>query len=117
MVNHISYGIDQFDCQFCIFVTCSCFCTKDKGSWVELHLRMLFDLVIQIHYMQNVHQLTFVLMQTFYLYIKDRARIYFDTIVLLDVFCQTQFVLIFNLHEFLLCFQIIYIYSKFFHMT
>ena len=32
---------------------------------------MLFDLVIQIHYMQDIKQLTFVFVQTFYLYIED----------------------------------------------
>ena len=117
MVDHISYGVDQFNRQFCIFVTGSCFCTKNKGSWIEFHIRMLFDLVVQIHHMQNVHQLTFVLMQTFYLYIKDGTRIYFNAVVFLDVFCQTQLVLIFDLHEFLLCFWIIYIDSKFFHVA
>ena len=56
-------------------------------------------------------------MQTFYLYIKDGTRIYFNAVVLLDVFCKTQLVLIFDLHEFLLCFWIIYIDSKFFHVA
>ena len=45
-------------------------------------------------------------MQTFYLHIKDGTRIYFDAVVLFDVFCKTQFVLIFDIHELLLCFFI-----------
>ena len=74
---------------------------------------MFFDLVVQIHNMQNVHQLTFVFMETFYLYIKDRIRIYFNTIVLQNVFCKTYFILVFDIHEFLLCFLIICINFQF----
>ena len=51
-------------------------------------------------------------MQTFYLYIKDGTRIYFHAIVLLDVFCQTQFVLILDVHKLLLHLLIIRIDRK-----
>ena len=44
---------------------------------------MILDLVVKVHYMQDVHQLTLVLMETFYLYIEDGSRIYFDAVVLL----------------------------------
>ena len=45
-------------------------------------------------------------MQSLNLYIKDRIRIDFDTIVLLDIFCQTDLILLFDLQKFLLCFRI-----------
>ena len=57
--------------------------------------------------MQNIHQLSLVLMQTLYLYIKDRARIYIDTVVLLDISSQTQLVLILDIHELMLSLLII----------
>ena len=43
---------------------------------------MLLQFVIQVHYMQNIEQLSLVLMQTLYLYIEDGSGIYFDTVVL-----------------------------------
>ena len=62
---------------------------------------MLLDLVIQIHNMEDVHKLTFIFMQTLHLHVKDRPWIYFNTVMLLDVCCQTLFILILNLHKFL----------------
>ena len=70
---------------------------------------MILDLVVQIHHMQNVHQLTLVLMETFYLYIEDGSRIYIDAVVLFDVFCQTNLVLILDVHKFLLRLRIVHI--------
>ena len=52
-------------------------------------------------------------MKSLNLYIEDRTRIYIDTVVLSDVFCQTQFVLVFDVHELLLCFFIIHINFQF----
>ena len=51
-------------------------------------------------------------MKTFYLYIKDGSRIYIDAVVLFDIFCQTHFVLILDVHEFLLCLLIVHINSQ-----
>ena len=68
---------------------------------------MILDLVVQIHNMQNVQQLTLILMQTLYLYIEDGSRINIDSVVLLDVFCKTQLVLILDVHEFLLSLLVI----------
>ena len=56
--------------------------------------------------MQDIHKLSLILMQSLNLYIKDRIRIDFDTIVLLDIFCQTDLILLFDLQKFLLCFRI-----------
>ena len=71
---------------------------------------MLFDLIIQIHYMQDIQQLTFVFVQTFYLYIEDRSWIYFYTVVLFDVSCKTLFVLELDRHEF---FQSLFVIQPF----
>ena len=68
---------------------------------------MFFDLVIQIHNMQNVHELTFVLVQTLNLYIEDRTRVYLNAVVLQNVFCKAHLVLIFDIHELLLCLLVI----------
>ena len=57
--------------------------------------------------MKNVHKLAFVLMQTFYLNIKNGVRIYINAVMLFDVFCQANFIFVFNLHKFLLCLCII----------
>ena len=64
---------------------------------------MLFDLIIQIHDVQYIQKLTLVLMQTFYLNIKDRTRIYINSIMLLDILCKANFILVFDLHELTSC--------------
>ena len=74
---------------------------------------MLFDLIIEIHNMKDIQQLTFVLMKTFYLYIKDGIRININSIVLFDIFCKTYFILVFDLKKLLLYFFIICIRRKF----
>ena len=48
-------------------------------------------------------------MQTFYLNIEDGTRIDIDAVVLLDVFCQTDLVLVLDIHEFVLALLIIHI--------
>ena len=46
-------------------------------------------------------------MQSLNLYIENRTWVYFHSVVLLDVLCQTQLVLVLDLHELLQCFLII----------
>ena len=74
---------------------------------------MHLDLVVQIDNMQDVQELTFVLVKSLNLYIEDGVRVYFYAIVLEDVFSQTLFVLELNVHEFLECFFIICVNCKF----
>ena len=40
VVYNICYAVDQFDNLFRALICCGCFCTKDEGSWIEIHLRM-----------------------------------------------------------------------------
>ena len=58
---------------------------------------MLFNLIVQIHHMQNVQKLALVLMETFYLHIKNGTGIYLNAVMLADILCQTQFILVFNI--------------------
>ena len=99
IIYYIRNTVDQFDNRFCTTVSGRSLCTKDKGMFYHIHLRMLFQLIIQIHYMQNIKQLTFVLMKALYLYIKDGIWIHFNAVVLLDIICQTNFILIFDIHK------------------
>ena len=48
-------------------------------------------------------------MKTFYLYIKNGIRIYFNSVVFFDIRCQTDFVAVFDLHELFSRLLIIYI--------
>ena len=68
---------------------------------------MLLDLIVQIHHMQDVHQLALVLMQALHLHIEDGAGIDRHAIVLLNVLRQTDLVLVLDIHEFQLCLLII----------
>ena len=71
---------------------------------------MLLDLIVQIHDMQDVQELAFVLVETFYLYVKDGSRVHVNAVVLLDIFCQAYFVLVLDLHELAPCVLIVYIW-------
>ena len=62
--------------------------------------------------MKDVKKLSLVLMKSLNLYIKDRTRIYIDTVVLLNVLGKTYLVLVLNIHEFLLSLLIISINLK-----
>ena len=62
--------------------------------------------------MKNIQQLTFILMKTFDLNIKNRIRIHINIIMFFNVFCKTQLILIFDIHKFLLCLRIICIFFK-----
>ena len=66
--------------------------------------------------MKDVHELSLVFMKTFYLNIEDGSRIDIDAVVLLDVLCKTDLVLVLNIHEFLLALLIIHINRKLFNI-
>ena len=66
--------------------------------------------------MQNIQKLSLVLMKSLNLYIKDGTRIYFDAIVLFNIFCQAYLILVFNVHKFLLTFFVIYIDRQFINL-
>ena len=54
IVDHICYGVNQLDRQLGNLVTCRCFRTKDKGSRNHIHVWIVFELVIQVHYMKDI---------------------------------------------------------------
>ena len=49
--------------------------------------------------MEDVHQLPLVLVKPLHLHVKDGGRIHLNAVVLLDIFCQAQLVLVLDLHE------------------
>ena len=51
-------------------------------------------------------------MKPFYLYIKDGVGIHVDSVVFFNVFGETQLVLVFDLHKFLLSLGIIHVFFK-----
>lgn len=57
--------------------------------------------------MENIHQLALVLMETLYLHIEDRSWIYVNAVVLLDVLCKTDLILVLDLHKLLLAFLVL----------
>ena len=110
IVHHLRNGVDQLDRLLCSQVTCSRLSAEDKCPRVEGNLRVLLDLVVQIHDMKDVQELSLILVETFYLYVKDGSRIHFNAVVLPDIFCQTHFVLVLDLHELAPCVLIVYIW-------
>ena len=66
--------------------------------------------------MQDVEELSLVLMQSFDLYVENRAGIHFHAVVLEDVLGQTDFVLVLDVHELLLGLRVVHIDLKFLHV-
>ena len=46
VIDNISNGIDQLNGHLGIIVTGCCLRTKNEGSWIEIHLRIILQLVI-----------------------------------------------------------------------
>ena len=78
---------------------------------------MLLDLIVEIHYVQDVKKLSLVLMETLDLYIKDGSGIHLYPVVILDIFCQTNLVFILDIHELLLSPGVVSIYLKLLHLV
>ena len=83
---------------------------------MEFHIRISLKLVIQVHDMQDIQQLALVFMQSLDLYIKNRTGIHVNAVVLGNVFCQADLVLIFDVHEFLLILVVIHEGLKLFQL-
>src|SRR5699024_11045767 len=90
IVYHIRHRVDQLDDLLSSVVGCGSLCSKDKGPWIEIHLRMGLDLVIQVDHMKDIQKLALVLVKSLSLHVKDGTWIHFHSIVLQDVFCQAH---------------------------
>ncbi len=117
VIDYLRHTVDQLNRKFGDFITCRRLCAENKGSRIKVAIRMLLDFIIQIHNVQDIQQLPFIFVQTFHLYVKDRTRVYVDTVVLFDIFCQTDLILVFDVHKFMLRFFIIRIKSNFFDLA
>ena len=57
--------------------------------------------------MQNVQKLTLILMETLYLNVKNRIRVYINAVVFLNILCKTKLILILDLHELFSCLSVV----------
>ena len=62
--------------------------------------------------MENVHQLPLVLMKPLYLHVEDRPGVHIDPVMLLNILCQAQLVMILDVHKLLLAFLIVHIHRQ-----
>ncbi|OQA22761.1 MAG: hypothetical protein BWY61_01567 [Firmicutes bacterium ADurb.Bin354] len=60
---------------------------------------MILELVIQMHNIQDIEQLPLIFVQTLNLYVKYGSGIDINSVMLLDIFCKANFVLILDIHE------------------
>ena len=111
VIDHIRNRVDQLDCLLGTHITCRRLCSENKSSGIEVHLRMVFNLIVQIHYMKNIQKLAFIFMETLYLYIEYGSRINLDTVIVSDILCQPQFVLVLDLCKLSKRFRIITYFS------
>ena len=101
IVDDIGNRVDQLDGQLGSLIACGRLGTEDECMLGNIQCGILLDLVIQIHDMQDVQELTFVFVETFYLNVEDGSGIDFNTVVLQDIFRKADFVLVLDVEEFL----------------
>ena len=73
---------------------------------------MFLELIVQIHDMKDVHELTLILVQALNLYIKYRSGIDLDTVMLENVLGQSYLVLVLDVHELMLRLLVVRIYLQ-----
>ena len=112
IVDDLLQAENQVDNIFRDHVSRSCFRTEDccHRSCRDLSC---FDLQIFIDDIQCVQLLTFVLVETFYLNIKDRIRAHFQSLSLAQVSAEVFFVLVLDLKQLVKNFVIIFVRQKF----
>ena len=112
------YDLQHFSCSGMFFnkpAQCAdhsdnLFCTVISGTglgteyeYARLHCKafVIYNTVIQYENMQRIQHLTFVFMQTFGLYVKDKRRIYDRTLSFFQHGSKTFFIMILDFREFL----------------
>ena len=71
IVDGLRDRVNQLDDQLRDLIACRCFCTENKCSRIELHSRILEQLIPEVHDVQDIQELSLVLMQTLDLYVED----------------------------------------------
>ena len=99
VVDDICHRVDELDGQLGGLVSRGCLGAEDKGVLGNIQSGILFDLVVQVHHVQDIHQLTLVFVQTFDLHVKDGSGIHFDAVVLQDIVRKADLVLVLDVHE------------------
>ena len=112
IVDDLLQAEDQVNNIFRDHVSRSCFRTEDRCHRSCRNLSCL-NLQIFINDIQCVQLLTFVLVETFYLNIKDRIRAHFQSLSLAQVSAEVFFVLVFDLKQLIKNFVIIFVRQKF----
>ena len=67
--------------------------------------------------MQNVHELTLILVQPLCLAVENRAGIHLNTVVFFNIFCEAKLVLMLDVHKLRLRLLVVRIDCKLFKMA
>ena len=95
-VDHAGHIVDQPDDQLRAVVGRTGLGAENEGARDKRHIRIVFDLIVQVHHVQDIQQLALVLMQTLDLHIEDGIRIDLDTGVFQNIIRQTLLVRAFD---------------------
>ena len=102
IVDGLCDRVDQLDDQLRDLIACRCFRTENECSRIELHSRILEQLIPEVHDVQDIQELSLVLMQTLDLNVEDRVRIDIHAVMLVDIVRKALLVAQLNAHELLL---------------
>ena len=77
-----------------------------------IHVRIRLELIVDVHDVQDIQQLTFILMQALDLHIENGPGVHGNTVVLLNVFGKAHLVTVLDLHELTLCFYVVRVHLE-----
>ena len=114
VIDHLCYGIDQFDDPFCHIVSFGRLAPDDKGPGKKASvLRVLPDPVIAVNDVEDKEHGPLELVNSLDLNVIDGVRVNFHAVFCQNIFCQTDFVAVSDLHELHPGFLIICVSSHF----
>ena len=67
---------------------------------IKILLRVILNLVIEIHHVQDVHKLSLILVETLHHDIKDGVHIELDAVMLKDIARKSLLIMPLNCHKF-----------------
>ena len=110
VVNSFCNSVNELDDGLCTAVTRSRFCTENVCFLSRLVVRVFKHFVVYIHNVKNVHQLAFVFVKAFYLYVKNAVSINDFILGVFQIVCKAALVMLLNCNKFIQ----IFIASEFF---
>ena len=99
VIDPFSNGVDELDDCFRPSVARCGFCAEYEGSWRRIEARVFYEPVVKVHDVENVQELSLVLVETLYLHVENRICVQEFVLLVLEVLDECFLVLLFDCDE------------------